>query len=139
MTLDCWVNQLTTLDVTTNMALTSLNCSSNNLRELDLSRNSALTELYCSENQLKHLDLTHNASIKELEYQPLDRKKVKLKENLEDLPVVRNVLSSLAISSKNVLQLRRVYEWDMGNFSISSASLIGRQSLEGQIGLRLKR
>jgi len=56
--LNCWVNQLTTLDVSQNTALTVLNCYSNNLTTLDLSQNTALTYLWCTLNQLTSLDVS---------------------------------------------------------------------------------
>lgn len=64
--LDCDYNQLTELDVTSNMALTELSCSFNQLTELDVSNNAALTELSCAINQLTELDVTNNAALTEL-------------------------------------------------------------------------
>ena len=56
--LDCWGNQLTSLDVINNTALTELNCASNQLTSLDVSGCVALTELYCDSNQLTSLNLS---------------------------------------------------------------------------------
>ena len=49
----CSSNQLTTLDVSTNTALTSLNCYGNQLTTLDVSTNTALTSLNCYGNQIQ--------------------------------------------------------------------------------------
>ena len=51
-----WLNQLTTLDVSQNTALTVLYCGFNQLTTLDVSQNTALTILNCSSNQLTSLD-----------------------------------------------------------------------------------
>jgi len=50
--LDCNITNLTSLDVSKNTKLTYLICSSNNLTSLDVSKNTKLTELYCHENNL---------------------------------------------------------------------------------------
>ena len=52
-TLDCADDQLTSLDVSKNMALTTLYCGNNKLTSLDVSTNTALTTLDCSCNQIK--------------------------------------------------------------------------------------
>ena len=46
-TLDCSTNQLTSLDVSNNTALTSLWCSGNPLTSLDVSNNTSLEYRYC--------------------------------------------------------------------------------------------
>ena len=46
--LDCSNNDLTTLDLSTNVNLTSLNCSNNILPTIDISNNTALVNLNCS-------------------------------------------------------------------------------------------
>ena len=56
--LNCSLNQLTSIDVSENIALTYLNCSSNQLTSLDVSKNTALTELYCYSNQLTSFDVS---------------------------------------------------------------------------------
>ena len=82
--LDCYDNQLTSVDLSQNTALiqvllndnnlTSLNingltaltkfwCWSNQLTSLDLSTNTALTELDCSNNQLTSLDVSQNTAL----------------------------------------------------------------------------
>lgn len=62
----CSYNQLTSLDVSNNTALTELSCGSNNLTSLDLSKNTALTHLECYGNQLTSLDLSNNVALTKL-------------------------------------------------------------------------
>ena len=62
--LSCQGNQLTSLDVTQNTALTWLGCDNNNqLTSLDVSNNTALTILSCSGNQLTSLDVSQNTAL----------------------------------------------------------------------------
>ena len=53
--LDCWGNQLTSLDVSKNTALEYLYCGDNQLTSLDVSKNTALTTLDCAKNPLETL------------------------------------------------------------------------------------
>ena len=59
----CYNNQLTSLDVTQNTALTDLNCGNNQLTSLDVSSNTALTELYCYNNQLICLNVKNGNNL----------------------------------------------------------------------------
>ena len=52
-------NQLTSLDVSTNSALEILNCNDNQLTSLDVSAINALAELYCNDNQLTSLNIAN--------------------------------------------------------------------------------
>jgi len=58
--LDCNNNQLTSINVSGCTALTLLQCQSNQLTSLDISNNTALENLYCSNNQLTNLDVSQN-------------------------------------------------------------------------------
>lgn len=62
----CADNQLTGLDVSNNLALTSLGCDGNQLTSLDLSNNVGLGQLTCSNNQLKGLDISNNPALMRL-------------------------------------------------------------------------
>lgn len=65
--LNCWKNQLTSLDVSRNTALTDLYCAQNKLTSLDLSNNTALAVLHCFSNQLTSLDISNNTSLKNIQ------------------------------------------------------------------------
>ena len=56
--LNCSNNQLTTLDLRDNTALTTLWCDGNQLTSLDLRNNTALTNLTCSGNPLTKIILS---------------------------------------------------------------------------------
>ena len=64
--LECNDNQLTSLDISTNMALTYLSCDVNQLTSLDISTNTALTDLECNGNQLTSLDIYTNTALTNL-------------------------------------------------------------------------
>lgn len=62
--LNCFDNQLTTIDLSGNISLQSLYCNKNQLSTLDLSANSNLFQLQCNHNQLSTLDLSSNTALK---------------------------------------------------------------------------
>jgi hypothetical protein len=64
--LSCGDNQITSLDLSKNIALIGLYCDNNQLVNLDLSKNIALTELSCSSNKLTTLDVSKNIELTDL-------------------------------------------------------------------------
>ncbi|MBU2920582.1 T9SS type A sorting domain-containing protein [Winogradskyella psychrotolerans] len=48
--LDCYNNNLTSLDVSNNLALTRLHCSDNQIETLDISANTQITDIQCHNN-----------------------------------------------------------------------------------------
>ena len=65
--LDCFGNQLTSLNASGCTALTELDCQDNRLTSLNVSGCTALTKLDCQDNQLSGLDLTQNSTLTELD------------------------------------------------------------------------
>lgn len=63
---DCSGNQLKSLDLKENGALTYLNCSYNQLSALELSENTALVALSCNDNQLTELKVDRNVRLIDL-------------------------------------------------------------------------
>ena len=61
--LECYKNQLTSLDLSNNTALTYLSCGENQLTSLDLSNNTALTFLGLAFNKLTRLDVRKNTAL----------------------------------------------------------------------------
>ena len=53
MSLDCYYNQLTSLDLSKNTALQRLYCNGNQLTSIDLPNNTALVALDCFDNKIK--------------------------------------------------------------------------------------
>ena len=99
-TLRCHDNQLTQLDVLKNIALTELFCNYNQLTSLDVSKNTALKELYCNDNQLTVLDVSKNNELKRLLCSNNQLAKLELKSlpKLEDLNCIQNRLEKIIVS-----------------------------------------
>ena len=60
LVLECDNNQLTSLDMSKNIALKELHCPGNQLTSLNVSKNTALEILNCERNQLTRLDVSNN-------------------------------------------------------------------------------
>jgi len=107
ITLYCYDNQLTSLDVSANTALEILNCNSNQLTSLDVSNNAALTALSCQFNQLTSLDVNANPALEFLYCytNQLTSVDVSLNNALTELDFGKNQLTSLDVSNNTALTI----------------------------------
>lgn len=62
-TLDCSLNEITSLDFSNNISLEVLNCYDNSLSSLDLLNNVGLLHFDCQNNPLTHLNISNNDSL----------------------------------------------------------------------------
>lgn len=104
-TLDCYSNQLTSLDLSANTALTTLNCGNNWLSFLNVSSNTALTNLDCYNNELTSLELSANTALTSLDCSKNQLSSLDLSANmaLTALDCRNNQLDSLDLSSNTSL------------------------------------
>ena len=102
--LNCYNNQLTSLDFSKNTALTYLDCYGNQLISLDVSKNTALTVLDCGRNQLTSLDVSKNTALTHLECYNNQLTSLNVSKNtaLTYLDCGDNQLTSLDISNTNM-------------------------------------
>ena len=100
-----YIASLLSLDLSKNIALTYLDCRGCQFASLDLSNNTALTELYCSSNQLTSLDLSNNTALTKLYCSSNQLTSLDLSNNtaLTELDCSRNQLSSLDLSNNTAL------------------------------------
>ena len=105
LTLQCYDNQLTSLDVSQNSSLILLWCNNNQLSSLDVSKNSYLLDLWCYNNQLSSLDVSKNTSLTEFECfgNQLSSLDVSKNTSLVRLGCSGNQLSSLDVSKNTSL------------------------------------
>jgi Leucine-rich repeat (LRR) protein len=103
--LGCYVNQLTSLDVSQNTALTELYCYDNQLTSLDVTQNTALGTLSCGVNQLTSLDLSQNTALAELSCYSNQLTSLDVSQNtaLTELFCYLNQLTSLDVSQNTAL------------------------------------
>ena len=101
----CLYNQLTSLDVSRNTALTYLDCDDNLLTSLDVSRNTALTYLSCAVNELTSLDVSANTELTDLACNSNELTSLDVSRNttLTYLDCDGNLLTSLDVSRNTAL------------------------------------
>ena len=98
--LNCYHNQLTTLDVSKNAKLSALRCYNNGMVELNLGDITQLTVLQCEDNNLTELDVSKNPYLKELQCRENKLRIVVIgkKYSLTGLYLRGNQLTSLDLS-----------------------------------------
>ena len=92
--LQCYSNQLTTVDVTKNTALTFLNFNDNQLTGIDVSNNTLVTTLGLAPNLLTSLDISKNTALSYLQCQA---------NQLTTLDVTKNTALSVFLCFSNQL------------------------------------
>ncbi len=124
--LDCGYNNLTSLDVSKNTALTELNCSGNNLTSLDVSKNTALTWLDCGGNNLTSLDVSKNTALTELDCYDNNLTSLDVSKNtaLTDLFCRENNLTSLNVSGCTALTELDCYDNNLTSLNVSGCTAL---------------
>ena len=124
--LECYNNQLTSLDVSNNTALTTLGCDGNKLTELDVSNNTALTYLYCNDNQLTSLDVSKNTALDALRCSNNQLTSLDVSNNtaLYDLDCYNNQLTSLDVSGCTELTTLECYINQLTFLSVSGCTAL---------------
>ena len=120
--LKCSDNQITSLDLSNNTALTELYCYDNQqLTSLDLSDNTALEWLECSGNQITSLDLSDNTALIRLECSDNQLTSLDLSNNtaLTFLDCSHNQLTSLDLSNNTALIKLYCYSNDITSLDVS--------------------
>ena len=116
--LNCESNQLTTLDVSKNKALTYLDCGDNKLTTLDVSKNTALTRLYCLYNQLTTLDVSKNTTLTELNCKYNQLTSLDLSNTNIDILYGGDNLYVIVVSNNRAFDLSTL----PGNFDVAKTS-----------------
>lgn len=98
--LQCYSNQLTSLDVSKNTKLTELWCYSNYLSSIETGENTNLTEVLCYSNYLTSIDVSKNPNLLRLScnFNQLTSIDVSKNSSLNSLECSSNQLTSLDIS-----------------------------------------
>ena len=114
-------NRLTTLDVSKNTALKELDCRENDLNSLDVSNNTALETLYCANNDLTTLNVSKNTALKELDCQNNSLTSLDVSKNtaLKELDCQINSLTSLDVSKNTALIYLYCYDNDLKTLNVS--------------------
>lgn len=104
--LDCVFNNLTSLDLSSNLELSTLLCDYNQIETLIISENTELSVLSCDGNPLSGLDVAKNQSLTYLSCHTSDLTQLNVSENplLTHLDCGGNPMDSLDVSTNNLLE-----------------------------------
>jgi len=105
----CYNNQITTINLNTDLYV--LDCSNNNITNLNVSANTNLTYLYCSSNQLTNISLTTNTALIDfrLEHNQFSNLDLSNNINLEYLNFYNNQLTLIDLSqNSNLISLYHI-------------------------------
>ncbi|MCP4312343.1 MAG: T9SS type A sorting domain-containing protein [Bacteroidetes bacterium] len=121
-TLVCHNNQLTSLDVSNNIALESLICFTNRLTSLDVSNNIKLSKLDCGINQLTSLDVSKNMALTSLSFVANQLTSIDVSNNtaLTSLHCRANQLTNLDFSNNVALTLLNCYANQITSLNVSN-------------------
>jgi hypothetical protein len=126
--IDCSSNNLTNLDLSQNIVLSSLTCDGNQLTTLDVTQNPVLTDLVCFNNQLTTLNFMQN-SIRTLfcSYNLLTSLDIALEPSTQSfLQCGSNSLTCLRVSNiteNSCLALNTINNPDLNCITIDANSL----------------
>lgn len=100
-------NNLTTLDLSANTALTNVDCSRNKLTSINLGTNTALRNLYIQENQLTSVDVSANTGLSNLVLNDNNLTNLDVSSNtaLSNLGFSRNQISQINLSANSALNI----------------------------------
>lgn len=124
--LRCFDNQLTALDVSQNTQLVKLMCQINQLTALDVSVNTQLTHLYCPNNQLTALDVSNNTGLLYFycEANALTSIDISTLTALKEIIIHSNELTALDVSNNPALEVLRCQNNAISVLDISANPLL---------------
>jgi len=109
--LDCYNNNLTSLNLSQNQFLTYLQCHSNNINSIDVSQNILLSSIMCEYNNLTTIDLSQNINLEtvNIDYNQLTELDLTSNSALIMLTASHNNLTCLNIKNGNNPIITNVY------------------------------
>lgn len=118
--LECYYNNLTTIDLSNNKKLSYINCHHNKLEELDVSGLPLLKTFYCGHNALPSIDVSKNEKLEDFDCQDnhLDTLDVSQNKELVKLSCGTNNLTELDVRENKKLKELSCYESKLSNLDL---------------------
>ena len=120
--LECYYNNLTTIDLSHNKNLSYINCHHNQLKELDVSGLPLLETFYCGHNELPSIDVSKNEQLEDFDCQDnhLDTLNVSQNKKLVKLSCGDNNLTELDVSENKKLKELGCYRDNLSNLDLGN-------------------
>lgn len=118
--LECYYNNLTTIDLSHNKNLSYINCHHNKLEKLDVSGLPLLETFYCGHNALPSIDVSKNEKLEDFDCQDnhLDTLDVSQNKELVKLSCGTNNLTELDVRENKKLKELSCYESKLSNLDL---------------------
>ena len=118
--LECYYNNLTTIDLSHNKNLSYINCHHNQLNELDVSGLPLLETFYCGHNALPSIDVSKNEKLEDFDCQDnhLDTLDVSQNKELVKLSCGTNNLTELDVRENKKLKELSCSESKLSNLDL---------------------
>ena len=118
--LECYYNNLTTIDLSHNKNLSYINCHHNQLKELEVSGLPLLKTFYCGHNALPSIDVSKNEKLEDFDCQDnhLDTLNVSQNKELVKLSCGDNNLTELDVSENKKLKELWFYGDNLSNLDL---------------------
>lgn len=120
--LDCYYNNLKTIDLSHNKKLSYINCIYNKLEELDVSELPLLEKFACDGNELQSIDVSENKKLKDFSCKENSLGTLNVSQNteLERLVCGHNNLTELDVSENKKLKQLWCYENKLSNLDLGN-------------------
>ena len=124
--LNCYGNQLTNIDVSTNTLLANLYVAKNQLTSIDFSKNTALQHLYCDRNQISNVDVSKNTKLTRLFCGENNLTQLDISSNpdITMLSCYTNQLTSIDVTKLPKLNKFDIYDNPITQIDISNNPLL---------------
>ena len=131
--LECYYNNLTTIDLSHNKNLSYINCHHNQLKELDVSGLPLLKTFYCGHNELPSINVSKNEQLEDFDCQDnhLDTLNVSQNKELVKLSCGDNNLTELDVSENKKLKELWFYRDNLSNLDLGNQTELEVLSCEG--------
>ena len=118
--LECYYNNLTTIDLSHNKNLSYINCHHNQLKELDVSGLPLLKTFYCGHNELPSINVSKNEQLEDFDCQDnhLDTLNVSQNKELVKLSCGTNNLTELDVRENKKLKELSCYKSKLSNLDL---------------------
>lgn len=120
--LECYYNNLKTIDLSNNKKLSYINCHHNQLKELDVSGLPLLKTFYCGYNALPSIDVSKNEKLEDFDCQDnhLDTLNVRENKKLKELSCYESKLSNLDLRNQTELEVLKCWKNPLSALNVSA-------------------
>lgn len=122
----CWTNQITSLDLSQNPALTYVNCNFNQLSFLNVSQSTSLDTLICFANDLTSIDVSQNTALAFLDCRSNNLTSLDISQNVDliSMGCGTNPLTSLDVSQNINLSFLTCMNCQLTSLNVTGADAL---------------